>query len=246
MQICVTGGSSGIGAAVSEAFAESGGRVFINYHSDDAAAEKTKALVEAKGAIAHLVKASVGTPQGVRELFETVSTHTDRLDRLVLCAARPTPGPVLEIEPEAWIESAAVNALSIVWAVREALPLLKPGASVVYITSRGGRTVIPGYGGLGSAKAFAESLVRHLAYELAPHGVRMNAISPGALDTPAFRKMYPDTWQQRLEALIKASPAGRAMTFADVVAAIDAVSRSDLGMLQGQIIQVDGGTFLAH
>ena len=88
--------------------------------------------------------------------------------------------------------------------------------------------------------------MRHLAYELAPRGVRMNAISPGALDTPAFRKMYPDTWQQRLEALIKASPAGRAMTFADVVAAIDAVSRSDLGMLQGQIIQVDGGTFLAH
>lgn len=246
MKVCVTGGSSGIGRALAVSAAEPGGLVVVDYHRDDAAAAETATAVRERGAEAVIAKHDVGDPAGARDLMRDVAAHTDRLDRLVLCAARPAPGPLLEIPAEDLRASAAVNALSIVFVVREALEhdLLRPGSSVVYLTSRGGRRVIRGYGGLGTAKAYAESIVRHLALELAPRGVRINAISPGALDTPAFRRMYPDTWPERLAAQIAANPSGRAMSFDDVVAAVDAACDPALGMLQGQIVQVDGGADL--
>ena len=244
MAIRITGGSSGLGWAIAERFARSGTEVFVNYHANDAAAQDAAVAIEAAGGIPHLVKADVGTPDGVRELIDAVRTRVQRLDQIVHCAARMVTGPLLGADAEDFNEAVAVNGLALIHLVREALPLLGEGSTVFFLSSRGGRIVIPNYGTLGTAKALAEHIVRYLAVEVAPRGIRVLTVSPGPLDTTAFRAMFPDTSQQRLDAAAKANPSGRGVRLEDVAATVELLARPELAMVQGQTISVDGGMSL--
>jgi len=242
--ICVTGGSSGLGRAIAERFAAPGVDVFLNYHANDEAAREAAEAVQARGARVHVVKADVGTEEGIAELMGTVRGEVARLDQLVHCAAKAVTGPLLEIDPRTLADSIAVNGLALVSLVREALPVLGEGSSVFFLTSRGARVVVPNYGALGTAKALAEHTVRYLAVELAPRGIRVNSVSPGAVDTTAFRSMFPDTWQQRLEGAAKANPSGRGITVGEAADLVELLSRPECAMVQGQVITVDGGAAL--
>jgi enoyl-[acyl-carrier protein] reductase III len=244
MSVCVTGGSTGIGRAIAERFAGEGVDVFVNYHADDSAAAEAGAAIEARGGRAHLVKADVGTPEGVPLLIERVAAKVDRLDQLVHAAAKAVPGPLLEAEWSELTDSAAVNGLALVRICREALPLLGHGSSVFYLTSKGSQSVIRDYGCLGVTKALGEHVVRHLAYELAPHGVRVNSVSPGPLDTAAFRAMFPDNWERLLVGAAKANPSGRGVEMSDVADVVELFSRPEFAMVQGQTITIDGGISL--
>jgi enoyl-[acyl-carrier protein] reductase III len=242
--ICITGGSSGLGRAIAERFARSGTDVFINYHADDVAAAEAASAVESAGGRPHLIKADVGTPEGVRELIGAVAARVDHLDQLVHCAAKALSGPLLEVDPEDLREAIAVNALALVDLSREALPLLGEGSTIFYVSSRGARHVIPNYGALGTAKALGEHVVRYLARELAPRGVRVLTVAPGAVDTAAFRAMFPDSWEQRLEAAAAANPMGRGVSGEDCAALVELLSNPELTMVQGQTITTDGGASL--
>jgi NAD(P)-dependent dehydrogenase (short-subunit alcohol dehydrogenase family) len=239
--ICITGGSSGIGRAIAERFARRGAEVFVNYHADDEAAAAALAAIEAAGGRGHLVRADVGTVAGCRELMRAVAERTERLDQLVHCAAKAVSGPLLEIDPEELRESVAVNGLALVDLTREALPLLGRGSVVFYVSSRGGRFVIPSYGALGTAKALGEHTIRYLARELAERGVRALTVSPGTVDTPAFRAMFPDTWEERLAKTDAANPMGRGVSGEDCAALVELLSDPALEMVQGQTISIDGG-----
>lgn len=244
MAICVTGGSSGLGRAIAERFAAGGNDVFINYHANDEAAAEAVAAVEAAGGRPHLVKADVGTQDGVAELIAAVHAATDRLDQLVHCAAKPVRGPLAEADPTALRESIVVNGLALVDLVREAGPLLGRGSSVFYLSSRGARFVIPEYGALGSAKALGEHVVRYLAKELAPRGIRVNTIAPGGVDTAALRAMFPDTYEERLAAAAAANPMGRGLEIGEAAALVERLCDPELEMLTGQTITLDGGISL--
>lgn len=241
MAICVTGGSSGLGRAIAERFSRPGNDVFINYHANDAAAADAAEAVRTAGGNAHLVKVDLTQPEGAAELMAQISARVDRLDQLVHAAAKTVPGPLLEVNPADFVDSLALNASALVHLVREALPLLGEGSCVFYLTSRGGRTVLPGYGSLGVAKALADHIVRYLAVELAPRGVRVNCISPGPVDTPAYRAMFPDTWKERLASAVGATPAGRGVGAAEVAAAVELLTQQEFSMVVGQTITIDGG-----
>jgi enoyl-[acyl-carrier protein] reductase III len=242
--ICVTGGSSGLGRAIAERFARTGTDVFINYHADDAAAAEAEAAVKAAGGIPHLIKADVGTADGCAEVIAAVGEKVDRLDQLVHGAAKAQTGSLLEMSSADLRESIAVNGIALVDLVREALPLMGEGSTVFYLSSRGARFVIPNYGSLGTAKALGEHIVRYLAREVAPHGVRVLTVSPGAVDTAAFRSMFPDTYEERLEAAAKANPMGRGCSVEDCAALVEMLSNPELEMVQGQTITADGGASL--
>ena len=244
MAICVTGGSSGLGRAVAERFARDGSDVFINYHANDEAAAEAVSAVEAAGGVPHLVKADVGTPEGVRELIDAVRARTDRLDQLVHCAAKPVRGPLTEVDPTALRESIVVNGLALVDLVREAGDLLGSGSHVFYLSSRGARLVISEYGALGTAKALGEHVVRYLAKELAPRGIRVNTIAPGGVDTAALRAMFPDTYEERLAASAAANPMGRGLDVGEAAALVEKLCDPELEMLTGQTITLDGGISL--
>ena len=244
MAICVTGGSSGLGRAIAERFARDGNDVFVNYHADDEAAAEAVAAIEAAGGVPHLVKADVGTVAGVREVIAAVRGRTDRLDQLVHCAAKPVRGPLVEADPEALRESIAVNGLALVDLVREAGDLLGRGSHVFYLSSRGARFVITDYGALGTAKALGEHVVRYLAKELAPRGIRVNTIAPGGVDTAALRAMFPDTYEERLAASAAANPMGRGLEIGEAAALVEKLCDPELEMLTGQTITLDGGVSL--
>jgi enoyl-[acyl-carrier protein] reductase III len=244
MAILVTGGSSGLGRAIAERFATDGNDVFVNYHANDAAAAEAEASIAALGGTPHLIKADVGTLEGVREVIEVVREHTDRLDQLVHCAAKAINGPLLELDPQELRESVIVNGLSLVDLIREAGPLLDRGGAVFYLSSRGGRFVIDEYGALGTAKALGEHVVRYLAKELGPRGIRVITIAPGAVDTAALRAMFPETYEERLAASAAANPLGRGVEMDDAAALIEALCHPQLEMVNGQTITVDGGISL--
>ena len=244
MAILVTGGSSGLGRAIAERFARDGNDVFVNYHANDEAAAEAEAAIAAAGGCPHLIKADVGTIEGVRELIEVVRARTDRLDQLVHCAAKAVNGPLLEVDPGELRESVIVNGLALVDLAREAGPLLGRGSVLFYLSSRGGRFVIHEYGALGTAKALGEHVVRYLAKELGPRGIRVITVAPGAVDTAALRAMFPETYQDRLAEAAKSNPLGRGVELEDAAALVEALCDPALEMVNGQTITADGGRSL--
>jgi enoyl-[acyl-carrier protein] reductase III len=243
MAILVTGGSKGIGRAIALRFAAPGAGVFVNYHSDDAAAEQTAEEIRSRGAEPHLIKGDVSTPEGARAVVEQVAERTDRLDQLVHGAVDPYAAPALEADPERFTQAAHLNGLALLYLVQPALPLLGEGNTIFVLSSRGSHTVVPNYVGIGPAKAFAESLMRYLAVELAPRGIRANVVSAAALPTDALRAVLPDL-DDRLDAMAQANPSGRNLDFDDVTSAVAFLASDEAKMIQGQVVMIDGGLTL--
>lgn len=244
MTVLVTGGSSGIGRAIAERWGSKGHDVVVNYHSDDAAAQEAAELVTAAGGTPHLVKADVGTAEGVAALVGAVRELTDSLDLYVHCAALAVTGKALEIDPARLAQAIAVNGTSLVPLTQGLLPVLRPGSALVYISSRGARSYVPSYVALGPTKSLGEALVRYLAVELAPLGVRANTVAAGPLDTPAFRTMFGDQAQARLDGAAAANPSGRGLGMEDVLGAVEWIASPAAAMVQGQTVMVDGGISL--
>jgi NAD(P)-dependent dehydrogenase (short-subunit alcohol dehydrogenase family) len=239
--ILVTGGTKGIGLAIALRFSHPGNDVFVNYHSDKAAAAEAARRIEERGATAHPVQADVGTTEGVRALMSVVAEGADHLDQLVHCAVRVVPGPALDADPEEFAAAVQLNGTALQHLVQAALPMFRPGSTVFFISSRGGRAVLPGYASVGVAKALGESLVRYLATELAPWGVRINAVAPGAVDTEAFRAVFGDASEDVLAQSAATNPSGRLVSDDDYTALVEFLSRPEAAMIQGQVIFVNGG-----
>ena len=243
MAIFVSGGSKGIGRAIALRFAKPGAAVFINYHRDDAAAEETAEAIREQGAEPHLLKGDIASPEAARRVIAEVAERTDRLDQLVHCAVDPYVAPALEADLDRFTEAAHLNGLALLYLVQPALPLLTRGSTVFFLSSRGSYTVVPNYVGIGPAKAFAESLIRYLAVEFAPRGIRANVVSASALPTDALRAVVPDL-DDRLEAMAAANPSGRNVDFDDVTALVEFLASPAAEMIQGRTIMVDGGMTL--
>ena len=239
--IAVTGGTKGIGLAVALRFSHPGTDVFVNYRHDEAAAVEAARRITERGARAHPVQADVGTPEGVRRLMAAVGERVERLDQLVHCAVRVVPGPALEADPEDFARAVHLNGCALHHLVQAALPRLGPGSTVFFVSSRGGRAVLPGYASVGVAKALGESLVRYLATELAPRGVRINAVAPGAVDTEAFRAVFGDAAPDILAQTAATNPSGRLVSDDDYTALVEFLAGPEATMIQGQVIFVNGG-----
>jgi NAD(P)-dependent dehydrogenase (short-subunit alcohol dehydrogenase family) len=242
MSILVVGGSKGIGRATCLRFAP-GNDVFVNCHSDVAAGEATVEAVRGAGGRGHLVVGDVGTPDGAAQVLKQVAAHTDTLDQVVHSAVHPLSSPLLEVDLDEFTGSVHVSGLSLLYVVRAALDLLAEGSSVFFLSSLGSKRVVPGYGAIGSAKAMAESLVRYLAVELAPRGVRVNTVSSGPLDTDAYRSAFTDA-EERLAVAARNNPSRRSLTTDDVASLIWLLASSDAELVQGQEVRVDGGLYL--
>ncbi len=121
--------------------------------------------------------------------------------------------------------------------------LLKEGSKIFAMTSSGSSRVWKGYGAVSAAKCALESYIRQIALELSPYGVTANAIRAGVTDTPALRKI--PGWEKMLEEAKLHNPSGRTTNPQDVAKAILALSSSETYWINGNIIGVDGGEFIA-
>ena len=238
----VTGGSRGIGRAISLRLARECARtVIVNYVENDAAAEQTRDLVEREGSACILARANLANPVEIDKLFEQVTREVGRLDMFVHCAAVTAFKPLKDIRPNQWDLIMNVNARSFLLCAQHCVKLMKDG-SIVAVSSLGSSRTIPKYGALGPTKAALESVVRYLAVELAPAGIRVNAIAGGFVPTDSIRK-HPDAeaMSQMIAARTPAKRLGTPEDLADVVLfLLSPLSR----WICGQTIVVDGGLSL--
>jgi enoyl-[acyl-carrier protein] reductase III len=245
VSILIVGGTKGIGLAIARAFAPDAGDVFLGYHSDEQAAGLAAEAVAAAGARAHLVKADVGTPQGCAALADAVRSKCASLDQVVHSAVDAYATTTLGADPLRFANALSTNGTSLLYLVQATLPLLRRGSSVFYLTSRGGRMVVPNYGAVGVAKALAESLMRYLAVELAPRGIRINAIAPAIVETDAVRALFGDNAGNIVRESASHNPSGRGVIDGDYTSLMRWLASPEAGFIQGQVFFVNGGANLS-
>lgn len=236
----VTGGSRGIGRAIALRLAQAGANVAINYLRNRGPAQETADLVRAAGREALLVKGNVADVETHEGIFAGVKQAFGGLDILVSNAASGVIKPALELTPKHWDWTMAINAAALLPLAQRAVEAMGTGGGhVIAVSSLGAVRAIPNYAAVGASKAALESLVRHLAVELAPRGVRVNAVSAGVVDTDAL-KHFPNR-EQMLAESARRTPAGRLVEPADVADIVLWLVSPLASMVVGQTIVVDGG-----
>jgi len=235
----VTGGSRGIGKAIAIRLAEHGMDIAVNYvrHKQDAMSVAEE--IEKRGRRCLLVKTNVANETDVEQMFAAIGEEFGSLDVIVSNAASGVLKPVLDLTERHWNWAMNINARALLSLVKYGMPLMKEGSRIIGVSSLGSVRAIENYTTVGASKAALESLVRHLAVELGPRGIRINTVSAGAVDTDAL-KHFPNR-EQILDNSLQRTPLGRLIT-PDDVADVTLFLCSNLSdMIQGQVITVDGG-----
>ncbi len=232
--VFVTGGSRGIGKAIALRFAELGAsRVAIGYLRSDAAAEETAEELRALGAEPVLVRGNISSDRVLGEV-----SALGALDALVHNAATGVIRPALETEDKHWDWTMTANARALLALARVAAPQMSSGSSIVGISSLGSHRVLENYTLVGTSKAALEALIRYLAVELAPRGIRANGVSGGVVHTGALEH-FPN--KDEMLRLGSANPAGRLVSPEDIAGAVAFLCSPEAEMIRGQILIVDGG-----
>ena len=236
----ITGGTKGIGLAIAVSVAPLVDEIILVYHSDDRAAESAKAAVEAGGAIVSLVKGDVTEPHVFDSIRQVLDERTSYVSLLVHGAVDTSPVDLLTSHEGDIEKSMAANGFAFIRAARAVDPFLQEGSLVVFLSSKGAVTTLPGYAGIGVPKAMAEAAMRYLAIAWAPRGVRAVVLAPGAVDTDSLRSAVADA-DGYLAAAIGKTPAGRLATPQDVADAVVLLRSSGFATLTGERIRLDGG-----
>lgn len=177
----ITGGDSGIGRAVAIAYAREGADVAIGYlPSEQSDADEVAKLIRAAGRTCVLVPGDVGDEATARQIVRDAADGLGGIDVLVLNAARQTFVKDLEdLSSEQWSETMNVNVNAPFWQMQEALPFLQPGASVIFTSSVQAYTPSAGLVDYATSRAAVNTMSKSLAQQLAPRGIRVNAVAPG-------------------------------------------------------------------
>jgi 3-oxoacyl-[acyl-carrier protein] reductase len=241
----VTGASSGIGRAAAKALAANGARVTINFHSNQDGAEATRAEIVAAGGTAITVKADVAKASDVQSLVERTVSELGPIDILVNNAGSLVERlRILELTEERWDEVIDLNLKSAFLCCRAvaASMMERKSGSIVNVSSIAGRTG----GALGSihystAKGGLITFTKGLAKELAPFGIRVNAISPGVIDT-RYHEVF--STPEVMKSYVAGIPLGRVGSPAEVAEVICFLASDAASYLAGETIEINGGMFM--
>jgi enoyl-[acyl-carrier protein] reductase III len=235
LKVLVTGGTRGIGRAIALRFARDGAeRLVLGYMRNDRAAEEAADEVRAAGSEPVLVRGNVASERVIGEL----ASHGP-YDVVVHNAATGVIRSALETEDKHWDWTLSANARAFLSLARATAPDMSSGSSIVAVSSLGSTRVLENYVLVGTSKAALESLVRYLAVELAPRGIRVNAVSAGVVETGALEH-FPNRETMIREGLER-TPAGRLVEPEDVAGAVVYLASADAEMVRGHTLVVDGG-----
>ena len=239
----ITGSGRGIGRAIALRLAEDGADIVVNFFRNRAPAEETAEAIRALGRRAEIVKANIGELDDLERLFDTVEEAYGRLDFFISNAASGYNRPAMEQKPRGWEWTMNINARALLFGAQRAAPLMMEGGggAIVSISSPGSFRVLPDYIVVGASKAALEALTRYLAVELAPMGIRVNAVSPGIVETDALRHFDLTRDGGVIAQAASATPAGRLVTPQDVAGVVAFLCSEEAWMIRGQILLVDGG-----
>uniref|UniRef100_A0AAU3GXR2 SDR family oxidoreductase n=1 Tax=Streptomyces sp. NBC_01401 TaxID=2903854 RepID=A0AAU3GXR2_9ACTN len=244
----VTGSSRGIGRATAQRLAAEGALVAVHYASNEEAARETVELIEKDGGRAFPVRAELGVPGDVHELFLGLErglkerTGSATLDIVVNNAAVTTPAGVMpeDVTPEEFERLFAVNAKAPFFIVQRALSLLSDGGRIINISSGLTRCANPDQVAYSMTKGAIEQITLHFARHLAPRGITVNSVAPGITDNggPVFD--IPEAVEQMAQ-LSAFKRVGKAVDVADVVAFL---ATHEARWITGSFVDASGGTLL--
>jgi len=185
------------------------------------------------------VQGSVGVPDSVAEMFEAIRNDFDRIDIVVSNAASGVLKPAMDMTLKHFRWCMETNAFAVNLLAQHAAPMMKDGGRIVAMSSLGAQRAMPHYGFIGASKAALESLVRTLAQELGPRGIRVNTVSAGVVDTDALSH-FPNR-DQVLSEFAARTPAGPSLRPENVADAVYLLCLPEAAWVNGHTLIVDGG-----
>jgi len=237
----VTGGSRGIGRSCALAAARRGADVAITYVANREAAEATAAEIRALGRRAAIVRGDVGNVEDNVNAVEQAISELGPLRYLVANAAAGSFGLIEELTVEQWDYTVESHVRSLLVLAQAAQPSMvdNGGGAIVAISSLGAHRVYDAYAAFGTAKAAIETLVRYLAVEGGPKGIRANCVCGGVVLTDLFKEI-PE-WEAIAAAAGERSPLGRALDPDEIGEPVAFFLSEEARMVTGQTLTVDAG-----
>lgn len=235
----ISGGDSGIGRAVSIAYAKEGADVAIIYLNEDVDAQETKKQVEAEGRRCLLLAGDIGDPSFCKQSVDKTVAELGRLDIVVNNAAEQHPQDKLEkITPEQLERTFRTNVFGMFYLSQAAIPHLSPGSAIINTTSVTAYRGSPKLLDYSSTKGAQVAFTRSLALNVIEQGIRVNAVAPGPIWTP----LIPSTFDATQVAKFGAdSPMKRAGQPDELAPAYVYLASSDSSYMAGQVLHVNGG-----
>jgi len=246
----VTGAGQGIGRAIALRLARDGYALAVA-DINPGALGAVSAEIEAAGGQALALRADLSDVAEVQRVIGAAHTELHRLDVLVNNAGRLTIRPFLDVSEAEWDATLALDLKSVFFAMQAAARIMIAAGTtgrIVNISSGSGRGGRPDQAAYAAAKAGVISLTRTAALALAPHGINVNAICPGVVDTALTQKIHIDRAQaagitpaESLAHMLGHVPLGRIETPEDVAGAVSFLCSPDASYITGQALNVDGG-----
>lgn len=241
--VLVTGGTRGIGRAISLQLARAGARVVANYARNDAAAQSLADEAAASVLPLTTLRGDLSTPKGMEATREALAGVAQGELSIVHAAATGVHRPLSSLTLRHWDFTFALNVRAFFELVQMLRPQLGAGSGIVALSSAGAVRAVPAYAAIGSSKGALESLARHMATELAPEGIRVNIVSPGSVLTEAW-DAFPDK-EQRMADAVARTPRGRLVTPQEVAMLVQFLLSPAAEGIVGQTLVIDGGARIA-
>ncbi len=241
----VTGAASGMGLAIGRRLADSGHRVALLDRAGDLAEQEAETL-RAAGAQAIAAEVDVSDRAAIDDALRQVRSAFGPVEIMVTSAGIDEFSKFLDITVEAWDRMMAVNLTGTFHCLQAAVPDMLAGkwGRIVTISSSSAQSGAARMAHYVASKGGVIGLTKSLALELAPHGITVNTVPPGFIDTPMARRAETRGDLPDFNAVVARTPVRRAGTAEDIAAAVTFLCSEDAGYITGQAINVNGGWYL--
>ncbi|MBR92045.1 MAG: enoyl-[acyl-carrier-protein] reductase FabL [Dehalococcoidia bacterium] len=238
--VVITGGTRGIGKAISAEFGIRGANLILNYLRNHKEAKKTQKELNENNINCSIYRCNIGDIESVDKFIDKIVTEHNKIDILINNAASGVMRKSTDLDVKHWDWTMDINARGTWYISKKLSNHMVNGGNIINISSPGSSMVLPDYFPIGVSKAAIEAITRYLSIELAEKNISVNSVSAGYVLTDALNH-FPDK-DSVVQIAERATPAGRPISPQDVANVVAMLCSTDAEMIRGQNILVDGGS----